>query len=154
MGPVNYVVHVGPRKGAVVGAPSHDDVIALQTRLGDSTTQLSAAVDQCKTLDAATQQAWFDVAKRSVAFVSTNVPLVGNVSALYSQGLGLQTELSTWPARLKAAGCTNVPVGPAPAPAPAPEPQQGGLFSFGNLFGELPPLATAFLLYLVVRQFK
>jgi hypothetical protein len=140
------------KRRAVVGI-AHDDVVALQTRLGDATTQLSAAVDGCANLDAATKAAWYDVAKRSVAFSSANVPILGDVSALYNTGLGLQTELAGWPARLKAAGCSNVPVGPAPAPAPAPQPSGGG-FSFGNFLGELPPVALIIGLVLLARQFK
>lgn len=146
----SYVVKVGPRRKAVVGV-AHDDVVALQTRIGDATTQLSAAVDTCTSLDAATKAAWFDVAKRSVAFVSASVPMLGDVSALYNTGLALQTELSGWPARLTAAGCTNVPVGPAPAPAPAPQPAP---FSFGNFLGELPPVLLVLGLFLLAKELK
>jgi hypothetical protein len=143
-----------PRKrGATVGS-SHDDVVELQTVIKTQTTAISVVVDACKSkLDATTLAGWYDLAKRSVVYVSTAVPLVIGIDAMATQGQGLVTELTTWNAKLAAAGCTNLPA-PPPLPPPPPTPGGGFLEEIEKTIGSVSPIVLLGLAYLLVSKFK
>lgn len=96
-------------------APTHDDVVALQTRMQDAYTATALAVEACKALPSAGQAAWSDLAGRVLAWDSADPD-----AADYDTGQALATELNAFSGVLRAAGCT-API-PAPIPQPAPPP--------------------------------
>lgn len=110
---------------AKVGA-SHDDVVALQTRIADLSTQIAVVVEGCKSkLDAATLVTWDELAKRMLVFASAD-PSTAN----YAIGTALLTEANGFSGRLAAAGCSNAP---PPVPVPAPAPTSSPTSPFGDI---------------------
>ena len=105
-----------------IGAgPTHDDVVALQTRLQDLSLATALAVEACPALPAAQRNAWTVLAGQLLTFVSADPGVVD-----YDLGQQLATELTNVATELQAAGCT-API-PAPVPRPAPAPPSSNPF--------------------------
>jgi hypothetical protein len=95
----------------------HDDVVALQTRVGVQMVALAVVVEGCGSkIDPATMAAWDDVARRALAYDSADPDGGGGYDAMMAQGGAMLTELNSWGPRLTALGCSNAPP-PAPVPA-------------------------------------
>lgn len=92
-------------------APTHDDIVALQTRLQDLALATALAVEACPALPAAHATAWSALAQQILRFVSADPD-----SADYAVGQQLAVQLSAVADELRAAGCQ------APIPAPIPQP--------------------------------
>lgn len=95
-----------------------EDVQAIQTYLKNASTQVSAAVASCTTLDQASKDGWYALAARILPYVSqTPAPL--------AMGRALRTDLNEAVQSLAAKGCGNLPqlIHDAPPPVPAPPPK-------------------------------
>jgi hypothetical protein len=94
-----------------------EDVAAIQTFLKNTSTQVSAAVATCPTLDADTRASWDTLAARVLAYVSQE-------PAPLAAGQALRGELNAMMATLKAKGCGDVAqeAHDAPPPVAAPPP--------------------------------
>lgn len=153
------VVPIRPR---LVGRPrlhtvgsTHDDIVALQTRLKDLSLQLSLLVESCKgALDEVTVQQWGELAGRVLAYVSQDAGLILN-TAQRDAGLVLADELNKWPARLAALGCKPAagvtPPTPIPVVIPPPSGSPGG---FGGLFEGLEGAGLLVIALLVANAMR
>ena len=121
---------------ALGSSSTHDQAVALQTRLSDLSLATALAIEECcssfRTPATATtppsgcvskltdlQQAqWSDLAQRILTFVSADPDTVD-----LALGATLSQELVGWGDILRAAGC-SAPI-PAPIPVPAPAPSGG-----------------------------
>jgi hypothetical protein len=154
------VVPIRPR---LVGRPrlhtvgsTHDDIIALQTRLKDLSLALSLVVESCRgTLDEVTVQQWGDLAGRVLKYVSEDAGLIIN-TAQRDAGLALADELNQWPARLAALGCKPAPGGPVPTPIPVvvQPPPSSGPSPFGDLFKGLEGAGLLVVALLVANAMR
>jgi hypothetical protein len=96
-----------------------EDVAAIQTFLKNTSTQTSAAVASCMTLDDETRTAWDGLASRILAYVSQD-------AAPLPLGQALRGELNAFMATLKAKGCGDVAQEAATAPPPVMAPPPVG----------------------------
>jgi hypothetical protein len=107
-----------PVRGFALGSDS-EDVEAIQRMLGPTSTQISATVATCGSLDVATKNQWYATAQRVVSFVSG--PADGDKLAIARE---LRTDVNAFMKVLKDKGCGNAPaiVGGAPVETQAPPP--------------------------------
>jgi len=131
------------------------DVAGWVERAGIS---LASSVKTCTTLKPETLTAWTS-AKATVDAWSTRAADVGwttsELAALYREGRTHVETLRGWYDRLRAEGCTvpatpDAPKGPFLSTANPELVPQG----FTSFLGELPPLATMLLAYLVLRELR
>jgi hypothetical protein len=157
-------VRIGPRKVAgdsppLVAIVTNADVAALKQIVAQELRDLQNAVIGCLTkLDPATVNAWTAQAVIITTWLaSTPGPFSGigpgpTLVDYYDQGKALEGVLrDNWYARLKGEGC-DVPS--PPAPVPALKLSSGTPGSPLAFLESLPPLATALLVWLIVREFK
>lgn len=102
-------------------APTHDDVVALQTRLKDLALATGLAVEACPALPPAQVANWATLAGIILHYVSTDPD-----AADYATGMQLGQELQVVGDELRAAGC-QAPI-PAPLPKNAPAPPSNNPF--------------------------
>jgi len=99
-----------------------DDIDAIAAFLKKGSTQTSAEVDACTTLDEETKSAWYDLAKRILAFVSSDHAHDAPASTLLA-AKSLRAEFGAMLASLASKGCAVPALGDIPADAPAPPPK-------------------------------
>ncbi|HZZ54775.1 MAG TPA: hypothetical protein VFE26_10885 [Trebonia sp.] len=121
-----------------------DDIEAIQTYVGNASSQVAATVAACAGLDEVTRLQWYALAGRIRAFVGETPALFFNADQL-ARGRALRDELNAFMATLKSKGCGDVAAAVAKAgpPHPAPEPPHGTLAD--ALFSGINPTLTLVL---------
>lgn len=113
------------------------DVAALHQAVQSERSLLGMAVLSCRSsLDAMTLAQWDDLNARIGVYLGDSPSLLRAASQM-DQGQALQREMQPWHARLRAAGCSNVPDAPPAPPADL----------LGTLAGMAPLILLAFLVH-------
>lgn len=94
-----------------------NNVDRVRAILGNDSSQVSAIVSNCSTLDQVTKNSWYVLARKIVDYNSDN-------SSKVADGQVLRNELSAFMLTLKNKGCGDVPaiIAAAPPPVDAPPP--------------------------------
>lgn len=119
-----------------------EDVAAIQAYLGKLSSQVSAAVES---LDQATKDKWYPLAKRIVAMVSADASSITLAAAT-----ALRNEFNAFLGTLPKDAQTAVTHAPDPVRAPPPKGTPGPL----AFLEELPPLLVVVALLLLAREMK
>ena len=130
-----------------------EDVEAIAAYLSDKFPQMAAVVASCATLDQATKDVWYALAKRIQAFLSTSSFARGVMAAApgheyVNDARDMRDKFNALGVALKTKGCGDVPTLMANVPPPHQAPKQSDATFMSSLFSGANPTTELVLLAL------